>query len=1238
MVVVLALGLVFGPGLALAAAPETPEITGVQAPVHATDAVVEGVLQPHALAPGEAGTYRFLYKAGAVCTGGSATTPGISGGVEHEVLPAETLSGLSAGTKYAVCLEVKTPGGEATSPPVSFTTATPPEKPVTAAAKEATATTVKLEGTVNPAVEAVTGYYFAYSTAAKCTEGSATTPVAPAKVKDLKTPVTLVTGLEPSRKYVACLVAENEAGETAAGNEVSFTTLASKPSIESESASGVKGSEARLEGVVNPNNQTSECKLRYGTEASLATGTDVLCEPSTFPAEYGGQAVAKTVTGLSGATTYYYRVIASNGSGLEEGVIEHFTTKIPPETPETGKAEPLTATSTTLHAVLNPAAKGETGSYQFLYNSGESECTNGVKTPEPAGEAKGVQKEAVQAAIVGLYPGSTYTFCVLQTNSVGETAQSSNVTFTTPIAPPAVVNEFVSNVESGDATLEAEVSPDGAETTYHFEYGPTTSYGTSTPQAAIEGTTGTTTVRAHITGLTPNTVYHYRIHTSNSQSPADGTPGADRTLTTPIVLGTEPSQNCVNEKLREEQPYGLKLPDCRAYEQVSPLDTEGQDATDSFAYGSPRAAISGEAVAYVADGAFANPEGEERGNQFLSRRGPEGWSTQDITPLHDPWQTEALPSYEGNVFTPELTAGIANSNAPLVEGATGGKEQNDFGIYVVGLVGSRTYAYLGEGSIPVGASTDLSHVVFGAYGGLREWVDGVVTPVGVANNGESLSSGVGQFDGFDAWHRVSANGRRVYFSGSADGQLYLRENGEQPQSPMSGEACLDLSDACTVEVSASQKTNGSGPGGTDPAGTRPANYSGASADGSKVFFTSASELTNDAYTGPADNAANLYEYEPSSEPGEPGRLTDLTVDASGDGAAVQAIAAMSEDGSYVYYIAEGVLAAGATAGQPNLYVSHDAGGPVFIATLAEDDREDWDRGSPGANAADASPDGSRLVFLSERSLTGYDNEQAAVGECEGSTDSHEDETEGETGHCREAFLYDAETGTLVCASCNPSGARPLGPSKLTKPGGPELEYQAHNLAEDGALFFDSSDALVPHTSDGRENVYEYENGHVYAISDVAGGYKSFFMDASPNGENVFIASADQMLSEDTSNNVAVWDARVDGGFPVKAPPPPCNNGDECKPPPTPQPTSFGPTPSATFSGPGNVVPSVTATVVAKVKSAAELRAEKLAKALKACKKDKSKKKRVGCEKSAHKRYGAKAAKAKRANNDRRASR
>ena len=76
---------------------------------------------------------------------------------------------------------------------------------------------------------------------------------------------------------------------------------------------------------------------------------------------------------------------------------------------------------------------------------------------------------------------------------------------------------------------------------------------------------------------------------------------------------------------------------------------------------------------------------------------------------------------------------------------------------------------------------------------------------------------------------------------------------------------------------------------------------------------------------------------------------------------------------------------------------------------------------------------------------------------------------------------------LVCASCNPTGARPVGPSSLaTAPGYAEDLYRPRNLLEDGTLFFDSSDALVPHASDGRQNVYEYEHGHIYAISECGG--------------------------------------------------------------------------------------------------------------------------------------------------------
>jgi hypothetical protein len=395
--------------------------------------------------------------------------------------------------------------------------------------------------------------------------------------------------------------------------------------------------------------------------------------------------------------------------------------------------------------------------------------------------------------------------------------------------------------------------------------------------------------------------------------------------------------------------------------------------------------------------------------------------------------------------------------------------------------------------------------------------------------------------------------------------------------------------ACTVDVSASQRRL------ADTHGAQTPDFLGASANGSKVFFTSNVELTENAYTGPADNAANLYEYDLERPVGE--RLKDLTVDETDtDGAGVSGVVKISEDGSYVYFVAEGDLAAGAVAGAPNLYVSHEGGAPKLIATLAAGDGSVW--GGAGGNHEDAesrfeagpednnavvSPDGSRLAFLSEQSLTGYDNEQAEPGECEGYVGGHDNFSE--SGRCQEVYLYGTETGGLACASCNPSGARPVGPSNLTIfPQYKLAEYRQRNLLEDGTLFFDSSDALVPHASDGRQNVYEYENGHVYAISDVAGGYESFFMDSSANGENVFFASADQLLPQDTSNNVAVYDARVGGGFPVTVLPPPCNNGDSCKPPPSPQSLVFGVPSSATFSGPGNISPVVAVKPAVKAKA------------------------------------------------------
>jgi hypothetical protein len=498
------------------------------------------------------------------------------------------------------------------------------------------------------------------------------------------------------------------------------------------------------------------------------------------------------------------------------------------------------------------------------------------------------------------------------------------------------------------------------------------------------------------------------------------------------------------------------------------------------------------------------------------------------------------------------------------------------------------------------------------------------------------------------------------------------------------EDCSVAGDACTVEVSASQRTNPiTGDPEPDPndhtttyngeAKLRPARYWGASADGSRVLFTSRAELTNDANTA-ADSAENLYEYELSSVPGKSGRLTDLTPE-NDEGAGVLGLVTASEDGSYVYFVAEGRLTTQANSkgeesqsGKPNLYLYH-GGSVTFIATLAPattsdnsydegyevgGDTSDWDGSrpeqqettggatdlfnGPGSHTVRVASDGS-LAFESRESLTGYDSEQARSGDCEGeSSTTHQ----LETGRCREVYLYDAGTGKLDCVSCDSSGTRPVGPANLGS-GGRYL-YDPRNLSENGGrLFFESPDALVPQDSNGLVDVYEWEQsgvgtctsdsatyrasseGCVFAISDVAGGYESRFLDATPSGENVFIATKDQLVSATYANSrVNLYDVRVGGGFPEPAAPPSCTNADSCKPPVSPQPQVFGAPASATFSGPGNPPPPASPPAIVKP----------VRKTVK-CAKGRTRNKHGKCVPG--KKAKKKAKKARRVNNDRRAS-
>ncbi len=297
--------------------------------------------------------------------------------------------------------------------------------------------------------------------------------------------------------------------------------------------------------------------------------------------------------------------------------------------------------------------------------------------------------------------------------------------------------------------------------------------------------------------------------------------------------------------------------------------------------------------------------------------------------------------------------------------------------------------------------------------------------------------------------------------------------------------------------------------------------------------------------------------------------------------------------------------------------------------------------------------------MSRRSLTGYDNRDAISGEPD-----------------EEVYLYDAETNRVVCASCDPTGARPVGqydteevPGIAMDPAGTwqgrwvaavipgwtedggfrSTGHQPRYLDDSGRLFFTSADALVPRDVNGREDVYEYEpvgvgscrppsygqgasvvfnktlGGCIGLISAGTGNTDSVFFDASASGNDMFFTTQDDLVQNDTDGTADMYDARVctqTAPCPSSlAVSPACTTTDSCRVAPSPQPGIFAAPATATFVGAGNVTPTPPVTkLTTKAKRAVQIRAEKLSRAVKACKK-RSGRRRAVCEARARKRYG-----------------
>lgn len=725
------------------------------------------------------------------------------------------------------------------------------------------------------------------------------------------------------------------------------------------------------------------------------------------------------------------------------------------------------------------------------------------------------------------------------------------------------------------------------------------------------------------------------------------------------------ADSCANAAFRSGASE--RLPDCRAYEQVSPEEKGGLDAaTLQPVLAAQSSACDGGdscAIAYMNIGAaFAGAPGNEFLNAYIAARSADGWQTTPLSPptLQPPANSHPKVTY---AFSDDLSQAVLR--VPLQQ-LTADAPTGVYNLFVRQVAGGYSLVTAAPPALPpqagcgscferqdvpvfAGASSDFSRVFFeandslveGAPGGgvenLYEEHDGRVALTGVLPDGAIPAQGATAGGGLEVvnertrqLHRaVSLDGSRSLFQAQADG------GAPAPQQAGMTELYDRIDGSSTVEVSA--PAVGAQPGACETregvCAPRPAQFRAASADGSLVYFTSRAALTKDSYTGPeessegeeegADSGGDLYRYDLATS-----TLTDLTVDASNPadpiGADVLGVLGSSADGSYVYFVATGQLAGGALSGQPNLYVWHGtapgAGSVRFIATLAAPEEEevenieamragtafpyhsdiaDW-TSRPTEAQAYVTPDGRHMAFMSVKPLTGYDNEDQATGEVD-----------------HEVFEYSAESGALVCVSCDVSGARPLGSAFVGAKLGERAStpfYRPRSLSDDGSrVFFSSPDPLVPGLAGGTVKVFEYEDGAAQLLSGAGGGSDDVLLDASASGNDVFIATRARLTAGDTDELVDVYDARVEGGLPTPSAPASCQ-ASACQEPFA-RPSSFPAPASASFVGPGNLTPRPPTKLTRK---------QLLARALARCQKLKQRKQRATCVAAAKRRYAPKA--------------
>ncbi len=838
-----------------------------------------------------------------------------------------------------------------------------------------------------------------------------------------------------------------------------------------------------------------------------------------------GARINDFATGIAGEQLRGVAVDENNGrvyvSNRANGKVYAFGFVPTPDVTD-GFADTLTAGAATLHATVNPNGVPVSDChFQYVDDArfqlhGFANAANANCAGNPGSGSTAVP---VSSALSGLSSATEYHFRFFAANANG-VATGAVGTFVT--LGPQVKGAQASAISDTGATLQARINPNGEETTYSFQYVSQADFDQSryanavtVPVApvGIGGGSAFVDVSQAISGLAPDTGYHYRAVASN---PSATITGPD----TGLATYRTPTGACPNSLFHTG--IAADLPDCRAYEQVSPLFKNGYDIQPQTpAYSTP----DGSAVAYTSLlGAFADSPASYVVNGYASRRDGSSWQTEPLTPPFEPVKAIILNNFAQVIgVSSDLSKQLVVTNSKLTPDAIKrntnlylhDSTDDSYRLLASTVSSSGTFFH---GFISV--NNDGSHAFFTTQNnpssvgtldstpapspGQAEYTyesdegqlklvgvlpGGTVSPTSVeaANPfGFGGNDAIPQGHSFPAAHPVSADGSRIYW--------------QIPNSNSGGNSPVYLQEGGHSALVSERLSDGS---------ARSARFWNAS-DAGVGFLTSDGLLTANASAAGKD----LYRYDPDVSGGE---LTDLTPSGEPGGSEVQAVLGISRDGNYVYFVAKGALAKGALSGASNMYVWHD-GNIRFIGTLATGGSQIVTP-APGANTSwRVSPNGRYLGFLFGGRLAG---------------------PHAQPPHpFREAYLYDYRGDSLDCASCLPGGADPSGePTLQARPGSFGEPFLAtsqgsltRNVNDSGQFFFNTPDALVPRDSNERLDVYEYESGQAHLISGGDADTDSYFADASASGNDVFFTTRESLVGQDLDPNVDLYDARVDGGL------------------------------------------------------------------------------------------------------------